>query len=267
MVCGRYGSIEIVTENIVDECKGIFAEEANPLDIDWLQFFSGGVPALEYFRMQVDGIRELIDKSTDEAGINITAELCMIGLAAYFEAFCKNEFAAVINIFPETLSSFTERRDCRIAVKDILPVISEFHHSLGFLIAEGHDFGSAKAINGLFLDLLKITPFSKKEAAKFGEFWNDRNLLVHHGGIYTAKYKGQKLVKSKIGAEIYFDSLVIKKNDVLQWADFLITTAKSMGSAARDALSAFAAAKKLKCDSERRKAIDALAYISDSSPT
>ena len=222
---------------------------------------------MEYFRMQVDDLGELVDKSSVETGINISAEVCMIGLAAYFEAFCKNEFAAIINIFPETLSKFTEKRECKITAKNILHVISEFDHSLGFLIAEEYDFGSAKAINGLFQDLLNITPFSKKEAGKYAEFLNDRNLLVHHGGIYTAKYKGQKFVRKQTGGEIYFDSLVVKKTEVHQWADFLLTTAKKTGAATSAALSEFVVSKNLKCDSERKMAIEALADISEPPPT
>lgn len=169
--------------------------------VDWLQFFNGAVPALAYFQIQVDNLKELVDKSTNELGIDVTAELCMIGLAAYFEAFCKNQFAAVINIVPDTLSRFTERRDCKLTAKNLLPVMTELNHSLGFLIAEEYDFGSAKAVNGLFLDLLNITPFSKEEADEYGQFLNDRNLLVHHGGVYTSKYRGQTLAKKQLGGE------------------------------------------------------------------
>jgi len=230
-------------------------------NVDWLQFFSGGVPALEFFRIQVDELKELVDKVEDEHGTSFTAELCMIGLAAYFEAFCKNEFAAVINILPETLGRFTERRECRITAKNLLPVIYELGHSLGFLIAEEYDFGSAKAVNGLFLDLLNITPFSKDEADKYGEFLNDRNLLVHHGGVFTAKYNDQTFAKKKIG-QTYFDSLCIKKSDVHQWADFLIDVAKKMGKATSTSLSQFVAAQKLTCDLERKKAIEALRLTS-----
>jgi hypothetical protein len=232
------------------------------LEVVWLQFFSGGVPSLDYFRMQVDEIRVLVDRQDVGMGINIAAELCMIGLAAYFEAFCKNEFAAAINIFPEMLTGFATRRECRITAKNLLHVVSEFDHSLGFLIAEEYDFGTARSINGLFQDLLNVTPFSKKAAIRYAEFLNDRNLLVHHGGIYTASYKGQKFVKKRAAGQIYFDSLVIRKADVHRWADFLVGVATSIGSATSAALSEFVISKKWKCGPERRKAIEALAYLS-----
>jgi hypothetical protein len=227
--------------------------------VDWLQFFSGGVPTLVYFQIQVDELKELVEKSTKELGIDVTAELCMIGLAAYFEAFCKNQFAAVINIVPETLNRFTERRDCKITAKNLLPVMPELNHSLGFIIAEEYDFGSAKSVNGLFQDLLNITPFSKDEANEYGEFLNDRNLLVHHGGVYTAKYSGQTFAKKQLGGrQIYFDSLVVNKTDVSRWAAFLIDLATKMGKATSTSLSKFVATQKLRCDSERKKAIEAL---------
>lgn len=235
--------------------------------IDWLQFFSGGVPSLEYFRFQVSDIRALANRSKVRSGLDTTAELCMIGLAAYFEAFCKNEFAAVINIFPEVLSGLAEKRECRITARNLLHVISEFDHSLGFLIAEEFDFGSAKSINCLFRDLLNISPFSKAEASKYSEFLRDRNLLVHHGGIYTAKYRAQVPFVRQTPVQIYFDSLVVNKSDVYKWADFLIELATKMGSATAKALSQLVTSKGLKCDTGRKKAIDALADISLSAPS
>ena len=62
---------------------------------------------MDYFRLQVDDIKGLVDKFSGGTAIEMVPELCMVGLAAYFEAFCKNEFAAIINIFPEVLSGFS----------------------------------------------------------------------------------------------------------------------------------------------------------------
>ena len=141
-------------------------------------------------------------------------------------------------------------------------IASEFDHSLGFLIAEEYDFGSARSVNGLFQDLLNITPFSKKEAPKYSEFLNDRNLLVHHGGVYTTKYKAQRPFRKRARAEIYFDSLVIKKSDVNNWSDFLLGVAAKMGESASKALMNYAGPKRIEHDLERKKAIEALADLS-----
>lgn len=228
---------------------------------DWLQFFSGGVPSLDYFRFQVSDLTKLANESKEDSGLNITAELCIIGLAAHFESFCKNEFAAAINIFPQILSGFAEKRDCKLSVKSLLHNFSEIDHSLGFVIAEEYDFGSAKSVNGLFQDLLNITPFSTKEAGEFAQFLNDRNLLVHHGGIYTAKYKGQKFVKKVADHLINFDSLVVKKSDVNRWADFLVQIATKTGDAVKVAVTKSVSQNGWDCDEERSKAINALASL------
>lgn len=224
----------------------------------WLDFFSGGVPALDYFLLQVKELRKIADASPEEMGINVTAELCVIGLAAYFEAFCKNEFAAVINICPETLDGFALKRECKVSARSLLHIVSGPRSRLGFLIAEEYDFGSAKTINGLFQDLLSITPFSKGGAKRYGEFLNDRNLLVHHGGIYTAKYSGQRFERRSIGPRVYFDSLVVKKTNVHQWSDFITDEATKMGNATRTALSAFVVSNKIRCDAKKKMAIQAL---------
>ena len=228
------------------------------MKLSWLDFYSAGVPALDYFLMQVEDLKKLADGTPAERGVNITAELCIIGLAAYFESFCKSEFAAIINICPATLRRFSDRRECRINAKNLLHVIADSTRSLGFLVSEEYDFGSAKSVNSLFQDLLNITPFSKKEAAKYADFLNDRNLLVHHGGVYTAKYKGQFAAKGLSGGKIYFDSLEVGKQEVREWASFLVSVANKLGGAARSALSDFAVSQELKIDPERKLGVEAL---------
>jgi hypothetical protein len=233
------------------------------MKIDWLDFFSGGVPSLDYFLIQVKDLEKLADSSEVASGIDIRAEVCVIGLAAYFEAFCKNEFAAVVNICPETLDAFTAKRECMIPARNVLRIISAPRHRLGFLVAEEYDFGSAKSINALFRDLLNIAPFSKTEAKRYAEFLSDRNLLVHHGGTYTLKYAGQKFAPRGIGVRVHYDSLVVNKDDVHRWAGFLVAVARKTGNATATALLKFVGSQGLKCGVERRKAIGALGEIED----
>ncbi len=46
-----------------------------------------------------------------------------------------------------------------------------------------------KSINGLYRDLLLITPFSKvKKKEEFDNILHKRNLLVHHAGFYTLQH-------------------------------------------------------------------------------
>ncbi|MGP8049604.1 MAG: hypothetical protein ACLPYB_03245 [Desulfobaccales bacterium] len=58
-----------------------------------LDYFVGGLPAAILFKMSLDDINTLINKSEDDKeayGLNAVAEICLIGLVSYFEGFCKN---------------------------------------------------------------------------------------------------------------------------------------------------------------------------------
>lgn len=42
---------------------------------------------------------------------------------------------------------------------------------IGFILSEQYDFGSAKTINGLYGDLIRVTPFSKREQERYNRIW------------------------------------------------------------------------------------------------
>src|SRR5437870_3999187 len=68
---------------------------------DALEYFSGGVPSGEYFRLTLEDLKSISDSDdNDQRGVNRLQELCFIGLISYFEAFCKDHFAALVNIEP-----------------------------------------------------------------------------------------------------------------------------------------------------------------------
>lgn len=173
-------------------------------DLSSLDCFVGGVPAGILFKMSLDDIRELLQSYKEaEFGFGTLNELCLIGLVSYFEAFCKNHFASIINVCPQVLGNFLEKRsDTTVNVRDLLK-LELLGDQLGFLLAEKYDFGSAKSINSLYCDLILLTPFSKDEIRKYDELLNDRNLLVHHSGVYTSKYHEQKLAKKSIEGRIF----------------------------------------------------------------
>lgn len=224
-----------------------------------LDYYIAGVPALSYFEMQVEGLMEIAASSDVEAGdLDALAEICFIGLAAYFEAFCKAELAAV-NICPRLLEEFTRKRDCSFTLSELLHVAGARHH-IGGVLSEHYDFGSARAVNGLFLDLLGISPFSKHEERVYSEFLNDRNLVVHHGGVYTLKYAAEKFRGSAKmqKAAPHWQSLVVGKADVLKWAKFLLEIAKKTSKATHNAVNDFVRDKKIKIGSERAKALKLL---------
>jgi hypothetical protein len=209
--------------------------------------------------MRLDDILEVAGKSPIDDGLDFVCELCVIGLSAYFEAFCKDQFSAIVNITPQTLSAFSDARECRIPVKHLVHALPDISNRLGFVVAEEYDFGSAKLINGLFYDLLKITPFSKVEMASYSEFLNDRNLLVHHGGVYTLKYAAHKFPPSDIKDNANYNSLTVGKKDVETWGNFLFQLARKVAKASQKGLLTFAELNHIEFDVEAKQGVNALA--------
>ena len=63
-----------------------------------LDYFTGGVPTGEFFRLTLDDLSSFVDRSSNERGVNRLNEVCFIGLVSYFEAFCKDHFASILNM-------------------------------------------------------------------------------------------------------------------------------------------------------------------------
>lgn len=108
--------------------------------------------------------------------------------------------------------------------------------------------------------MLLITPFSKDEALKYDKLLNDRNLLVHHAGIYTIKY-GEKTFKKHFimkpqKSRIYYDSLIINKKDFFTWSEFIEGIVIKMLNSSYDALSEFIKKEKIKLSAESTKALE-----------
>jgi hypothetical protein len=225
--------------------------------IEWQKFYIGEVPPLSFFFERIEEIKRLAASSLCESGTDILAELCLIGLAAYFEAYCKVQFAAIINIYPPILQKFAEKReDCKLKVKDLLGIMPNINYRIGSLLSEQLDFGSAKEINSLFYNLLGVTPFSTDEKKLYDEFLEYRNLLAHHGGIFTMKYQHQKLSESQLSNIAQRGSLEIKKEDIQKWSEFLWGVAQKIGNSSQGAFQKKVKAEKL--DDDRDTAIGLL---------
>lgn len=221
-----------------------------------LDFFVGGVPPYGYFELQVAGLKRLAKRSRFSQGLNQTAEVCVIALSAYFEAFCKAQFAAAINICPAVLRNFVEkRRDTTLDLRNVLDVLNEVENKLGNLLSEDYDFGSAKAINGLYCDLLGISPFSKDEMETYGQFLADRNLLVHHGGVYTFGYAAQRFTRRTAAELPHWDSLVVGARDHEQWANFLLKMGDKIAETSKKALEAYASLNRIALSVPQKRAI------------
>ena len=153
---------------------------------------------------------------------NPALEICMIGIISHFEAFFKHTFAAITNIYPSVLHNFSNRRaDISFYLHDILAIKDDFQKSLSFLVTEKQDFGSAKKINSLFQDLIKVTPFTTDECSKFDTIIKNRNLIVHHGGVFTFNYVKSETKKIEV-EKIFRDRLPIQLDDFLNDNLFLL---------------------------------------------
>lgn len=159
------------------------------------ELFIGGLAPFWMFDYQLQGlfsvvelsrVRALAEPNLYQDTMRRATEVALVGSIGFFEAFCKHQFAALLTIHPPLLEDFARKRpEATIRLSTLARVPGGIDKTLGFLIAEGHDFGSAKVVNGLFRDLLLVTPFSADEADKLDEILRKRHLIVHHAGVHT----------------------------------------------------------------------------------
>jgi len=177
-----------------------------------LDYFSGGVPTFEFFRSTLEEVRGISERDDGrESGINRLQELCFIGLLSYFEAFCKDHFASLINIEPQLIVNLKGGgQNVDVDSTHVILCGEAARQRIGFVLAEKYDFGTSKKINALFLALLKVTPFNKPEAKRYDALLRDRNLLVHHGGVFTFAYLEQTSHPSRnLQSDVFSNSRVI----------------------------------------------------------
>ena len=143
--------------------------------------------------MSSNAIRSILKSRRRSHSFNTSkTELSLIGLVAYFEAFFKDHFASLINIYPKLLFNLKEKNfDVNIDICDLLELESISSDQLyGFIMAERYDFGTPTKINSLYQALLNITPFSNNEKEEYERILNDRNLLVQSWWhLYCKIYK------------------------------------------------------------------------------
>lgn len=180
-------------------------EEQSPLD-----FFAGGVPPFAVFTMNLENIADLLQ--VPMLGQTV-CDLAYIGVVSYTEAFFKDHFASVLNIFPEKCMSLRNSgRDVSVDLTDLLELENPLQNKFGFVLSERFNFGTPKAINALYKDVLLITPYSKDRALAFDRVLAIRNLLVHHGGTLTTKFCRDNAPSAH--ERTYLDSVAVKKDDV-----------------------------------------------------
>jgi hypothetical protein len=195
------------------------------------KFFIGEVPPFLKFEIQYHSLFDLVEshKQSQYYKENIATGVALIGLVAHFEAFCKHHFAALINCSPEILVAFCEKRgEPNIEISSLFSFKTKIENNLGYILSEKYDFGSAKMINGLFRDLVNVTPFSKKEMKSFDDILQTRNLLVHHGGYFTLQHlKKNKTARDAISKLIH-DAVKITTESYHEIGEFLFEMAMKM---------------------------------------
>lgn len=230
-----------------------------------LEFHAGGLPAGIIFDIQVADARELaVTLPRDKGDLGRpAAEFALIGLVAYFEGFCKNHTASILNICPQLAGELAERgRDIRLRSVDILDHAHDLSTLFGSLVVENIDFGTAKAINSFYRDLLGITPLSKREADRFHALLADRNLIVHHGNIFTPNYSREGFIRREAGRSRNFvDGLDVTPEAALAAAQFLHALSIKLRKGSRAALEAFLRKGHMRLPKPNRDAADELAAV------
>jgi hypothetical protein len=227
---------------------------------DWLDYFSGGVPTGEFFRLTLDELKDICGSSNKTPGINRLHEVCFIGLVSYFEAFCKDLFASIINILPDLLENLRKNgQDTSIDASRVLTYPQDLCYKIGFILAEKYDFGSAQKINAVYRALLNITPFSVSEIVAYNAILRDRNLFVHHGGMYTLSYLQQAKIINDYGKDrAFFDSLVITKDQLIEKLEFIDGVAHKLSRATHNAMAKYVSDNQINLGEQRQKAMDAI---------
>ena len=224
-----------------------------------LEYFPAGVPAGAFFKFTLDDLIEVCDSCEESKGaVNRKLELVLIGLLSYFEAFCKDHFSSIINIEPSLLESLKKNGQNTSVDASSIPLYkNNILNKIGSIVSEQYDFGTAKKINALYSSLLNITPFSKKDIRRYEELLNDRNLLVHHGGVYTLRYLQQKGYSVKdIKDNAYWNSIVFTKEDVFVNIDFISRISEKIVTASHKALIVYMQENNINILGARKEAVN-----------
>jgi hypothetical protein len=227
-----------------------------------LDHFAGGVPAKVIFEMNIADLNRVIELCSAEKRTHEKAlEVCFIALISYFEAFMKDHFASIINICPSLLDELRNNgQDVTINSSDLLLLKENHINRIGFILAEKYDFGTAGKTNSLYMALLKLSPFGKDQKDKFDRLLSDRNLIAHHGGIFTLSYSRQKLETKDIAHNMFMNSLIISSDYFFEALEEIKGLVEKTASATHQKLSEHIKKSKIPLTSERRKALKALTW-------
>ena len=230
-----------------------------PLADSPLRFFVGAVAPGQVYINHVIGLLEITNHLP--AGRQARSqewEITFIALVAYFEAFCKDQFAALVNIRPELLRNFrADGRDTMVDAADLIEQGALASCRVGSLLAERLPMGTAHEINGAYSALLNLAPFSKKQAKEFDRLLRVRNQLVHHGGVITSKFARQH-DEAVPPENRYFYSLVLSAAFFGEAYNFFMEVAGTIVRQSGAKLRKFIEENNLECSPDQLSAIEYL---------
>jgi hypothetical protein len=224
---------------------------------DWLDYFAGGVPTPEFFRMTLADLDAIAGAAPKTEGINRQLELCYVGIHCYFEAFVKDHFGSVLNIFPQLLLQLREHGvDTAVDGVRVHLLADRIETCIGFLLAEKLDFGSPRKINANFMALLGITPIGRREIDLLEESLSFRNQIVHHGGTITSRFAEQVLKDSRVMEAVYLDSITLTHGMYCELSGVVSATARKLALSSLKAAKEFAQKNAITLTPARAKAFE-----------
>ncbi len=228
----------------------------------WADYFVGWVPAGMILKMNLDNLAELIkSRARVENRVNASDtafELSLIGAVAYLECFFRDQWASVVNICPRLLYCLEERgRQIRISPLALFELNTHPLRQLGSAVSEQFDFGTARAVNSAYKDLLGITPIGKRDSTKLDSLLHDRNLLVHYGGVFRFQHKNPGFIASGARRR-YADSVIVTAPTALKVCGFMAALAQKTMDASASAAHHLMEQMRVHLTREGRKAFDFL---------
>ncbi len=222
----------------------------------------GWVPAGMILKMNLDNLAELIKSRArvdDRSNASDTAfELRLIGAVAFLECFFRDQWASIVNICPRLLNRLEERaRQIRISPLALFELNTHPLRQLGSAVSEQFDFGTPRAINSAYKDLLGITPIGKRESTRLDRLLHDRNLLVHYGGVFRFQHKNPGFITSG-SRRRYADSVIVTAPTALNVCTFMADLAQKTMKASAPAARHLTERMRVRLSREGRKAFDFL---------
>ena len=229
----------------------------------YLSFFAGGLPASSIFKLNIDGLREIQAAcATLDRYNNPAPEVAFIALLSYFEGYCKDHLASLINICPQILHRLEEKGQLpEISPADLVHFGEAAQRVLGFLVTERMDLGVPKKINAVFGAALDVTPFSSREKRTYERYLEDRNLLVHHGGNLILRYVRQQGLGHQERERVYLDSLPIASGDLVERLVFVEKLVLKTSSTTQSRLRDYVVQEGLTLSPEATKALESLGGV------